>query len=250
MDHTRVYGENVKINEESVAAFYNLRAAKNAEKGGAAEVGAVLLGSQDAGVLDEKIRYDRDYIVPLLEANGSSRVFDLGCGVARWAQYLMPHCAFYCGADVCEKMIELAEKNCSQQGTHYRLETMSIPQAVGQSPEFWGGRFDLVLASGVFLYLNDDTLANVIRLLPNHLAQHCTLYFCNPVGIGRRLTLDDFASGALASNYSAIYRTLEEYLEIFSPLQKLGFSIVKSERRPDFGEPHPDTCRHYFIFRR
>lgn len=242
MDKTRIYGEKVSIDEKSIVEFYNRRA------GGGN--GAVLLGNQNTAVLDAKAQYDKEYIMPMLGVNDKTRVLDLGCGIARWAEYLMPCCKFYCGVDVSEKMIAVAEATCRRMGTHYRLHTMGIADAVGKSSDFWSGPFALIIISGVFTYLNDDTLEQVLRRLPNHLAEHCTLYFTDPVGLGARLTLDHYASDALADSYSAIYRTAEEYLKFFLPLQAHGFSVVKSERKPDFDKAYTDTGRHFFILRR
>ena len=250
MDHTRIYKDKVEIDEKSVAEFYNRRAEGSRKEQGTTEDGAVLLGSQDAGVLAAKAQYESDYIMPMLGIDSKTRVLDLGCGLGRWAQYVMPHCGFYCGVDASEKMIELARNNCSRLGTHFRLQAMTISDAVGQTSAFWGGPFDLVITSGVMMYLNDDTLTSFFQQLPQHLAEHCTLHFADPVGTKERLTLNRHVSEALSSTYSAIYRTVDEYLDFLAPLRELGFSVVKSEQEPRFGETYTDTHRHYFILRR
>ncbi len=114
-----------------------------------------------------------------------------------------------------------------------------------------GGKiFDLVILSGVLMYLNDSDVTKVFDALPNLLAEHCTIYSGEPVGLETRLTLSDFPSEALQTSYNAIYRTTGEYLTFFAPLINDGFSVIKSEFMPKFGEHYTDTGRHYMILRR
>lgn len=63
------------------------------------------------------------------------------------------------------------------------------------------------------MYLNDDVLADVFNFLPRLLEDYCTLYFDDPVGLKKRLTLVQHPSEVLQSTYSAIYRTKYEYME-------------------------------------
>lgn len=247
MDDTRIYGKEIDITEEEVKTFYNERA-KMAKAGNGKA--AVLLGRQDPESLLEREQYDRKYILPMLDVGPETRVLDLGCGVGRWAELLMPHCAYYCGVDISDEMIQIAEQTCGKVGGHFHLCCMSVLGAVKQKAAFWGGRFNMVIASGVFMYLNDSALKEAVQNLPNLLQENCILYFSDPLGLNERLTLKQHPSDDLHTAYSAIYRTEAEYLELYAPLLELGFSIVKNEYRPLFGENYPDTRRHHFILQR
>ena len=100
------------------------------------------------------------------------------------------------------------------------------------------------------MYINDPDAARIFRQLPKLLAEHCIIYLAEPVGLRERLTLNDFSSEALQTSYSAIYRTPEEYMELYAPLFEEGFSVMKREFRPDTGDHYSDTGRHHFILSR
>lgn len=244
----RIYGQKISINTEHVKDFYNKRAASQKDK-----IGAVLLGAQEAEVLQQKNTFDRDYIVPMLGIDRNTRVLDMGCGVGRWAKFVLPQCGFYYGIDFSEEMIEIGEQECSQvphPRGGYAFQCMSILEAATRPPEFFGGKFGSVICAGVFMYINDETATQIYCSLPNLLEEHCTINFEEPVGIQKRLTLNEFASEELHTNYSAIYRTPEEYVELYAPLLEAGFSIIKQEYRPKFGETYTDTGRYFILLKR
>lgn len=245
MDNRRIYSEKISIDKNKVRDFYNRQATISETK-----IGAVLLGSQDPTVLQEKNAYCRDYIRPMLGVTGGTRVLDLGCGVGRWAQMLLPDCGFYCGVDFCEEMIKEAGQVCAFAGGSFQLYCMSAADAAAKDAAFFGGEFDLLIISGVLMYLNDSDLENIFKHLPNLLAPHSTVYMAETVGLERRLTLNDFPSEALQTTYNAIYRTPEEYLEFYAPLLDAGFSLAKREFMPKFGETYTDTGRYYTILKR
>lgn len=245
MDKRRIYGDKVSIDKDKVKDFYNRQVSASATK-----AGAVFLGSQDPGILEQKNAWCRDYIFPMLDVNGSTRVLDLGCGIGRWAEILLPQCGHYCGFDFSEEMIKEAEQTCRRVGGSFQLQCMSILNAAAQSAGSLGGAFNLVLISGVLVYLNDSDVEQIFSRLPNLLAERCTLYLGEPVGLEKRLTLRDFPSEALHAAYNAIYRTPEEYLGFYAPLLADGFSVVKREFMPKFGEHYTDTGRYYTILRR
>lgn len=246
MSEKRIYGKRTDIDTEHVREFYDRRAAQ-ASSG---DIGAVLLGVQDKTLLDRRNRYDQEYILPLLNIGAETRVLDLGCGLGRWAGFLLPKCGFYCGVDFSREMTRLAEQTCRQAGGAYQVYCMSAVEAAAKSPEFYGGKFGTLIAGGVLAYINDTDAADMLHNLPNLLEEKCTVYLADQVGIQERLTLRDYPSAALAEEYSSIYRTPEEYLELCRPLLKVGFTVLRDEFRPESGENYSDTRRHHIILRR
>ncbi len=130
----RIYGENVSIDIGKVKGFYNQQVIASET-----QMGSVLLGSQDPEILEQKNAYCRDHILPMLGANDRSRVLDLGCGVGRWAEFILPQCGLYYGVDFSEGMIRKAEQTCWRLGGFYSLHCMSIPEAATKTAEFYGG---------------------------------------------------------------------------------------------------------------
>ena len=247
MDNHRIYHNKIEIDSKAVQSFYNRQA-----EGASTPLGAVFLGSQDQSVLDEKNHYTKTVVIPKLRINRETRVLDLGCGIGRMAQFILPDCGFYCGVDFSEKMVESANVLCAAiaPAAAFQIHCLSVPEAVSLGNGFLGGPFEVVLLSGVLVYLNDSEVQQVIHALPELLAQQCVVYWGDPVGLGERLTLKDFPSASFQTEYSAIYRTVEEYMELFQPLFQAGFDIKEQQYMPRFGETYTDTGRYYMLLER
>ncbi len=245
MDKRRIYGEKVAIDTDKVRGFYNRQVAASGFR-----MGSVFLGNQSSEILEQKNSYCRDYIFPMLDVRNHTRVLDLGCGIGRWAEFILPDCGHYCGVDFSDEMIREAEQTCNQRGGSFQLHCMSVADAATQDTTFYGGMFHLVIISGVLMYLNDPDVERIFCCLPNLLAEHCVVYSAEPIGLERRLTLSNFPSQTFHTEYSAIYRTQEEYDAFFAPLIESGFSIFRREPMPKFGEHYTDTARCYTLLRR
>lgn len=243
MDEKRVYGRNVAIDTEHVHEFYEKRASMG-------NISAVLLGNTEA--VDEKNKFDREIILPKLGITKDARVLDVGCGIGRLAEMVLPQCGFYYGIDFSENMVNATEKVCFGLATRsqFACRAMSFSQVTEHSPSFYGGKFNAILVSGVCMYINDTELKQIFSRLNELLDNSCTLYFTEPVGLKARLSLLDFPSKELQTDYSAIYRTVEEYTALYSPLLEAGFSIIEQNYRPKFGETYTDTGRWYTILKR
>ena len=243
MDEKRVYGRNVVIDTSHIHEFYEKRAAIE-------DASAVLLGNVKS--VDEKNKFDREEILPKLGITKATRVLDIGCGIGRMAEMVLPRCGFYYGVDFSESMVNATEKVCqgivSKGG--FECRTMSFSDVLEHDPDFFGGKFGAVLVLGVCVYINDDELRKIFSTLNGLLDDTCTLYFAEPIGLGERLSLVDFPSRELHTDYSAIYRTAEEYTALYAPLLDAGFSIVEQNYSPRFGETYTDTGRWYTILKR
>lgn len=173
MDEKRIYGAEVEINPMKIHDFYEKRASMFGYT-------AVLLGN--AGAVEQKNVFDRDNVIPKLNLTQESRMLDIGCGNGRLAAMVLPLCGFYCGVDFSEGMVAATEKVCRQAVSHarYALHAMSFSQVVEKDTAFFGGSFDVVMISGVCMYINDTELTQIFSCLPRLLSNHCTLYFAEP----------------------------------------------------------------------
>jgi len=248
----RIYGENVSIATDDMQAFWCKRASAFEEKGSS----AVILGDQNAERAQKENEFDREHIIPQLGLTKSSRVLDVGCGVGRVAEMILPQCGFYYGVDYSKEMTEVAERVCMQieqknpDVGKFTFRHMSLHETVQQEPAFFGGQFDVYIMMGICMYMNDLELEDSIKLIPHLLRDHATILFQESVGLNQRLTLDRIASDALQSSYSAIYRTKEEYLKLYEPLFQAGFAFVEEAQMPDFGNSYPDSERRFCIMKR
>lgn len=77
-------------------------------------------------------------------------------------------------------------------------------------------QFDLVIITGVLMYLNDEVTAPLLKELSALVKADGIFYIQESVSLtDERLTLKDFYSQDLQTYYSAIYRKISEYEDMF-----------------------------------
>lgn len=214
----RIYGEKVTILEENVQKFYDKRAELIEEKGWA----AVTLGENTMQGGESTFNFDLKEVLPRLQLNSDARVLELGCGMGRWVKIVLEQCGFYVGVDFSRRMLEAAEEICKEFKGKFRFYQNSIVSALENELKD-EDKFDCVIISGVCMYINDDELSRIFKLLPNICSKHCVIYIRVTAAYDQRLTLNQFKSEKLQSDYDAIYRVPAEYDEFFSPLKEAGF---------------------------
>lgn len=243
----RIYGETVSINTNHVKDFYNKRASMISEQGW----GAVSLGANDPTIADRVYNYDHDILFPKLNITPETRVLEIGCGMGRWANIILPHCRAYCGVDFSEDMLKAAKQVCHDRldrGTFYH---MSASTAVKTEPDFFGGAFGSILFSGVCMYINDEDLQEIFAQLPQLCQKNCTICIRETAALAERLTLNEFPSKELNTSYNAIYRSPHEYNQLFKPLIDVGFSIVEQDFLPaSLGRKRKETNSWCTILKR
>ena len=242
----RIYRETVSINTDQVRDFFNNRAKMVADKG----VSVVMLQEHDQDSAIKECNFEEEIVKQRLQITPKTRVLELGCGIGRLAESILPMCGFYCGIDFSEEMITTAKSICSKYGSHAQFHTMSCTEATEKNSDFFGGKFDCLVVSGIFMYINDEELTQIFNRLPNLLSKCSTIYFLDPVGVGERLTLCEFYSKELQTTYNAIYRTPEEYNQAYQPLFQAGFSIIEQGPVPQAKKQYSDSDRWYTIFKR
>lgn len=251
MNH-RVYGKKISLSPQEVKSFWERRASMFDEKG----ISAVICGDQNAERALKENAFDREHILPRLGLTPASRVFDMGCGVGRVAEMILPQCGFYCGVDYSEEMLQVTQRVCQQVNSNipssgnYALHHMSLTEMVDKTPEFFGGPFDIFIMMSVCMYINDEDLEYAFRRIPGLMSPRATILFQESVGLEERLTLDGITSEALQTSYSAIYRTREEYMQLYQPLFDAGFEIDEEAKFPDFGNAYADSERRFCIMKR
>lgn len=242
----RVKGEKVDIDYANSKSFYESRGAKYSEE---YPYVTIMLQDQNPQLTDERNRAETTKILPLLQLDETSRVLDLGCGIGRWADSITCPIESYLGVDFSENLVQIARsRNTKKQ---FFFEQMSIFD-FNKYYESHGLRpFNRLIIANVFMYLNDEDAASVLRFLPNVLSFGAIAYILEPKGNQERLTLKDFYSQELECNYNAIYRSAEEYRQMF---QENAPALVPVREGFLFDNPalnnRKETSQYYFIFRK
>ena len=211
----RVYGEKINIDTENTISFYNQRAKtiKTRER----EYTTVLLGDQDPDFSVKWDAYEKQFILPKLKLTKEKLILDIGCGIGRWAEAVVGQCKEYYGVDFSSEMIAVAKENIKKENCHFY--TMSLVDALSDS-KITARKYDIVLMTGVSMYINEDELKESYRLLRKLVNKDSLFYFEESVGKKERLTLNHIWSEDLKDYYGAIYRTREEYKSLIRECMK------------------------------
>lgn len=199
----RIYNNKENIDTKGVQNFYEKRA-KNAKS-----FKAVLLNERlPSNAAD--IRNETEF-TNLKKYLGTKQynVLDIGCGMGRWACNLQDkYIISYDGIDFSHNFIENAKIRFKDDNriTFYQMSATKLDKKKLKD------KYDLIIITGVCMYINDDDLPILFTNIDELLKNGGILYFQESVSVlNERLTLKDFYSDELKCNYSAIYRTINEY---------------------------------------
>jgi len=230
VDNTRVNGEKIAVDMESIHAFYEKRAA---EKGGIdVDAPVVLCGDKAPEKIAAWTNYEVQERLPLLALTEDSRVLEVAFGTGRITKYLLQTASHYVGIDIVQAFVDLVKerKDIRRTADTHFLRGSFEDLTEGRLSVPAGMTFDrFVISGGVFVHINDEILKGCLEKLPAFFGPKAILYMSEPVALEKRLTLNKFYSQELEENYSAIYRTPQEYDALFAPLYKAGFQMAKSE---------------------
>jgi cyclopropane fatty-acyl-phospholipid synthase-like methyltransferase len=224
---TRIISDHSEISYRSTLDFFEERANK-APRPDASNV--VLYQDNNPALADARDIYERAEIAPKLGLHSEMHCLDVGCGTARWAPSLLPKVASYTGIDFSPGLVALAKERIASDFPHAttQLHVMNANQlssnALGNPQPF-----DLIVAGGVFMYLNDEDAKRLALSIADLSAPQATVYIREPIALSDRLTLQDHYSDDLSQVYSAIYRTQDEYDALFEDaLGAAGFSTKET----------------------
>ncbi|WP_407453035.1 methyltransferase domain-containing protein [Methanobrevibacter sp.] len=232
---SRLYGEKEDINSDKVKDFFNKRANKDFDS----DLSIVLFqdkeNSEQRHIEEKKILFENIDV-------GGKKVLEIGCGIGRWAEALHDKCDFYLGLDFSEDLIKIAKDSYDFDNCKFQIMSatdIKVDELLIEPP------FDVILFSGVLMYINDDNIGIVMDEVNNIGSENMKIFVMEPIScLETRLTLKDFYSEGLESDYSAIYRTEDEYNRVF---EKLKCNEISSGDIFKELSDHRETQYKYFI---
>lgn len=200
---------------------------------------------QDEEKLKLKIHEEIAKVTAWLPSLRGRSVLDLGSGIGQWS---LRFCQWGAARVVAVEYVEELGRIACSQAQHQGINNIEFVTSSVEEFET-EERFDLLFISGLFLYLNDLQLAAVIERLPRLLRPNSLVMLRDSVGIQGRYEIHDRYSEHLGSNYSAIYRTRDFFVDAFS---QQGLLLEQDEHVFPEGHPlnkYPETRLHLFLFR-
>ena len=242
----RIYGGSTDIDTDTVQNLFNKRALAMGKDN---PYTSVLLGDQNPEYAKEWNIFEKENILPRLKLSGTSSFLDIGCGLGRWAESVIPLCGYYCGVDFSSEMINAARKRVCFADKKYDFINCSFQDIGGRLA---GKKFDRIVVSYICMYINDGDMEKCFENLRALAEPHGIIYFTETVAVKERLTLKDFYSSAMKTDYSTIYRTAEEYMKFYEKYLLAPGSKTESGFHPHLNreKEYSETDRWYMFIER
>lgn len=231
----RLYGDNEDINSDKVKNFFADRANRELES----DLSIVLF--QDKENSEQRHIEEKKLLHEHIDVTGK-KVLEVGCGIGRWVEALHDKCESYLGIDYTEDLIKIAEETYDYDNCKFQV--MSATD-IDEDALLIEPPFDVIIFSGVLMYINDEDINVVFEELNRVGADDKKLFIMEPVShIESRLTLKDFYSEGLEADYNAIYRTEDEYMELFKGLNYN--NVISDDIFKDLSD-HSETHYKFFV---
>lgn len=204
----RIYGKNIDIEPNKVQEFFDSRYSK--EKG----LSSVMVrGDINDGVAEKRNEKEVKLLRDLLGERKDLKVLDIGCGMGRWSENISDLIKYYDGLDFAKNYIDHANNiyDGNDNICFFQMSASDIDTNKLRAP------YDLIIICGLCVYLNDPNIVKLLSILPDIAKKGGHIYIRESVStINQRLSLKDFHSEELNTDYNAIYRSPEEYEKLFA----------------------------------
>ncbi|WP_405268784.1 class I SAM-dependent methyltransferase [Methanobrevibacter sp.] len=230
----RLYGEHEDINSNKVKGFFSDRANRELES----DLSIVLF--QDKETSEKRHIEEKNAFHEHIDCSGK-KILEIGCGIGRWVETLHDKCESYMGIDYTEDMIDIANETIDYDNCKFQV--MSATD-ICENELLIEPPFDIIIISGVLMYINDDDLIKVMENINRVGSENKKLFIMEPISRETRLTLKDFYSEGLDADYNAIYRTEDEYVECF---KNLNYNKLFSDYIFEDISHHSETTNKFFI---
>lgn len=248
-DNERVWGRRISLN--NTKDFFE----KRAEKSLPHRYNYVIYQDSNPELALERDAFEKKKISPMLNLRDSAHILDIGCGVGRWGDAIVDKLVTgkYVGIDFSLPLLEIAKSNFANASEKCIFlngsfqEMLTVLKSAGLNY-----KYDTILVNGVLMYINDAEIQKCLENVKKIIAENGRIYIKESVGIHDRFTLNNFYSQEMDSQYSAVYRDLNEYQEL---IQKIflgdGYEIkLEGETWDEAHSNRKETTSYFWILKR
>jgi len=246
----RVWKRSVEINYQSTQAFFDARGIGKYEN----TLSATMYQDHEPELVAKRDLAEKKVVTSLLPLHQIKKVFDMGCGIGRWAGFFCntPLAASYLGIDFSSSLIQQAHRLAVEKDwKNAKFQIMSVTE-VNNAELSLSPPYDFIMISGVLIYLNDTDCLKVLKTALSLCAPNGIVYLREPLAKETRLTLQDVYSEELKNTYSAIYRTEIEMAELIGKVfdEKKFISHGWQELFIDELEKRKETRQYFAVLKR
>lgn len=243
--NSRIKGTRVNIECNKILEFFNNRAENYSED---KPYTVTMLHDNNPEFVEQRNKLEVEKLKSKLELKTTSKILDIACGVGRWSDAIEEDIENYTGIDFSANLIEIANKRNENK--------LNRDFLVGQADKISEvlppyKKYNIIFIMGICMYLNEEALNICFNEVLNYVEDNTTILIREPLGIDNRLTLNNFYSNELNTDYNAIYRTSEELKEFFKIFEKAGFSLIEEGNLFDESlNDRQETVQRYFVLKR
>lgn len=244
---SRVKNNIIEIDYNNTLSFFNNRAKKINEKN---PYSVTMYQDENPSLVEERNKKEIEKLLPLLKLTEKSSVLDVACGIGRWSDAITENITSYYGIDFSRDLVNIAiERNKYNNRSFFVGNVIDVNIIVERNKI---KNIDRLLLMGIMIYLNDEDVQLLARNILKIVDKGVVICIREPVAVSERLTLKNFYSLELKSNYNAIYRTINEIKKLFLNIFiENGFTITsEGVLFTNTLNNRKETEQYYFILER
>ncbi len=201
---------------------------------------------QDPYNLELKIKEEKSKIFNWLPDIKDKNILDLGAGVGQWAfRFAEKKPRKITAVEFSENLALIGQNEAKRLG----IENINFVVSPAESFNIQE-LFDIIFISGLFVYLNDDQAETLVANLKYLSDKKSVILVRDGTSVNTRYEINNKFSEHLQEKYSATYRTVAEYIDLFN---KNEFKLIKDKNMFPEGHPlnkYPETRLRLFLFRK
>jgi cyclopropane fatty-acyl-phospholipid synthase-like methyltransferase len=213
------------LNLQTIKAFWDKRAKQYEKK----KSYSITNLEEDEQLQQLKVELEQEHIFKLLKIKTNMSILDLGAGIGAWSMLFASKCKEVVAVEYSAKMIEIAKQIAKRESIN-NIEFVCQDVLDYCTTQ----KFDVIFISGLLIYIPDSEIPRLLQNMSDYSKKGTYLLVRDSTGIEGRYEIVNKYSEALKVDYSALYRTRDEYIEMF---RKIGFELVVDEDMFEKGCP-------------
>jgi len=180
---------------------------------------------------EEKFFLEKRHLEKVIKFTSTNKIVDLGAGIGLWSEYFSKQVQCVYLVEKQPKFIQEAKVRIEK----FNIKNIIISQSDVINYKLPSNSVDYIFLSGVTIYLNNHSLNCLLNNIYKYLKPNGKIIHRDAYGRNEKYIVNHY-SDALSLEYSALYRTEEEYNEMFT---KNKFEKIYSKDMYEGGEKSP-----------